>query len=310
MVKPESSLKCLHCGSQAISFFANTKDIEYFSSEKEYSYYHCTSCNVLFIDPVPLNLLQLIYPKNYYSFNNQTKGFSFRIKNYLDKLFFKKLLKQIEGNSLNVLDVGGGTGWLTGLLKSIDKRITLTQVVDIDKEAESIAIKNGHQYFCGRMEDFETTAKFDLILMLNLIEHVANPTVLLQKAGQLLNKGGIIIIKTPNYKSWDARLFKNNNWGGYHCPRHWIIFDKSSAEKLISDCSLTVKEFTYTQGAPFWTVSILHYLHKKKWIKASPEKPLIYHPLFGIISIITAAFDFIRKPFAPLSQMFFIITKK
>ena len=301
---------CANCGSIDTAYYAKANDVEYFTSAKCFQYHHCNNCDVLFIDPMPVNELQIIYPSNYYSFTTNINGFSFKVKNYLDKLFFRKLFKQIHTPSLNVLDIGGGTGWLLDTIKSIDKRVVHTQIVDIDKIAATTAVENGHHYFCGTIETFETEKKYHVILLLNLIEHVANPGLVLEKANQLLAPGGFVIVKTPNYKSWDAMLFKDKHWGGYHCPRHWVIFNKQSFEALANKCNLTVSQFNYTQGAPFWTVSILHYLHKKRWLKASAQKPLIYHPLFGIISIITAAFDFLRKPFAPLSQMFFILTKK
>ena len=304
------NLPCVNCSSTDTGFYAEAKDVEYFTSTKFFKYHHCNNCDVLFIDPMPVDELQIIYPSNYYSFTTDNKGFSFKIKNYLDKLFFKKLLKQIHAPSLDVLDIGGGTGWLLDTIKNLDERVAHTQIVDIDKLAEVAAIKNGHQYFCGTVETFETEKKYHVILLLNLIEHVANPELVLAKANQLLAPGGLVIVKTPNYKSWDARLFKNQHWGGYHCPRHWVIFNEQSFENLAIKCNFTIRQFNYTQGAPFWTVSILHYLHRNRWIKASVEKPLIYHPFFGFISIITAALDFLRKPFAPLSQMFFILTKK
>lgn len=305
-----SNIPCINCSSTFTNYYADAKDVEYFTSTKIYTYHHCNNCGVLFIDPLPVKELQLIYPNNYYSFTTKNNGLAFKVKNYLDKLFFRNILKKIKDNSISVLDIGGGTGWLPDLIRSIDNRVIDTQIVDIDNKAATTATSKGHKYFCGTIETFETDKKYQLILLLNLIEHVANPQIVLEKAFKLLAPGGFVIIKTPNYKSWDATIFKNLHWGGYHCPRHWVIFNKQSFEALAIKCKFTIEKFNYTQGAPFWTVSILHWLHQKKWIKATAQKPLIYHPLFGIISILTATLDFLRKPFAPLSQMFFILTKK
>ncbi len=302
-----SHIKCYHCGSSNNEFYAKANDIEYFSSNKDYHYYLCNDCEVLFIYPQPLNELQQIYPANYYSFNDDQKSFSFKIKNKLDQLFFKRHVRSIQKKEINVLDVGGGTGTVCDTIKAIDNRISKTQIIDIDATAEKIATLKGHSYFRGRMEDFETEQQFDLILMLNLIEHVASPSAVLKKATQLLSPGGIIIIQTPNYKSLDASIFRHKNWGGYHCPRHWIIFDKKSFLNMAANCGLKPQSFSYTQGAAFWTVSILNKLHQWKLIKAGAEKPLVYHPLFSIISMATAAFDFARKPFAPLSQMLIVL---
>jgi hypothetical protein len=38
------------------------KDYEYFSTAETYTYYHCTGCGTIFIDPVPVEQLRQIYP--------------------------------------------------------------------------------------------------------------------------------------------------------------------------------------------------------------------------------------------------------
>ena len=43
--------------------------------------------------------------------------------------------------------------------------------------------------------------KFDLILMLNLIEHVEDPYLVLQKIFDNTATGGFVVIKTPNTNS-------------------------------------------------------------------------------------------------------------
>jgi len=43
---------------------------------------------------------------------------------------------------------------------------------------------------------------------------------------------GALVVETPNLDSWDARLFKETWWGGYHIPRHWTLFDANSLRRL------------------------------------------------------------------------------
>ena len=302
--------QCPLCNAASPAKYATATDVEYFTTSKKFDYYECSVCDILFIDPMPVNELNSIYPSNYYSFTAMNRSISFRLKDLIDTIFYRKILKQVPGNDLKALDIGGGTGTLLDSLIKADKRITHTQVVDIDPKARPIVEAKGYHYYCGTIERFSGNVAYDVILMLNLIEHVANPKAVIEKAVSLLSNTGVIIIKTPNYKSLDAVLFKKTYWGGLHCPRHWILFTKKSFENLSSNCGLEVQHFSYTQGAPFWSFSILHWLHKKKLIKADKDHPVIYHPLFSVISIAAAAFDFIRKPFAALSQMFFVITKR
>jgi SAM-dependent methyltransferase len=48
----------------------------------------------------------------------------------------------------------------------------------------------GHEYHLMTIEELKTDRQFDLILMLNLIEHVPDPTAILEKAKTLLRPGG------------------------------------------------------------------------------------------------------------------------
>lgn len=300
---------CPVCKKQSSGRWCQAKDYEYFSTDNTYEYFHCPACETLFIHPVPINELKIIYPSNYYSFTGKQKGLVVRLKEWLDERLFKKILSGIPGDTIHVLDVGGGTGWLLNTIKKLDQRVAITQVVDIDPEAGNIASANGHRYFQGILEDYKSPEKFHLILMLNLIEHVADPEKVLQMADQLLDPAGVILVKTPNILSWDPKLFRRTYWGGLHCPRHWVIFSEKSFRLLLKSTRLSIDTLKYTQGAPFWAFSIIAALHRKHIVRLSKERPLIYHWLFAPISAVFAIFDFIRRPFAKTSQMFVILKK-
>jgi len=306
---PSQPSACFLCGNNDFKLWASATDVEYHTTTDYYQFYECQHCKLLQIDPVPLDKLGIIYPSNYYSFASQKKSLVNDIKESLDKRLFNKILKQLKSDNLKVLDVGGGSGWLLNVIQSISPRVKYTQVVDIDPDAEALAKQNGHNYFCGRIEDFNTTEKFDFVLLLNLIEHVSDPLAVLNKIQNILTDDGVVLIKTPNYDALDARLFRNKNWGGLHCPRHWVIFSKESFELVAQKAGLKIKSFSYTQGAPFWTVSVLAWMNKKKWVSITAERPAYRHPLFPVFLGLFAAFDLLRKPFAKTSQMFIILSK-
>lgn len=306
-IKPQ---KCFLCGEANFSHYASATDVEYFTTDEHYDFYECNNCKLLQIAPVPEDKLSKIYPPNYYSFATQKQSLVNSIKEWLDKRLFKKILNQLPGNDLKLLDVGGGNGWLLNIIKSITGRVTYTHVVDIDPDAEKLAIQNGHQYFCGRIEDFNTDVKFDFALLLNLIEHVKDPLAVLSKIESILTKDGVVLIKTPNYDALDASIFKHKNWGGYHCPRHWVLFTKESITVAAEKAGLKVTHFSYTQGAPFWAVSIMAYLKQKKLVNINASRPAFYHPVYKILIGVFAAFDILRKPFGKPSQMFIILSKK
>jgi len=298
---------CLACSATNSEHWATAHDIEYATTADEFAYLRCQTCGVLFIDPVPESRLSEIYPSNYYSYAAPGSSPVHAIKALLDRRFFRTILQQIAGERLSVLDVGGGAGWELKALRESDARVNRTQVVDLDPGAQKLAETNGHGYFCGRIEEFQSEQRFDLIVLLNLIEHVRYPCDVMRKIRTLLAPGGLILVKTPNWEALDARLFRDASWAGLHCPRHWVLFTRRSFEKLARDAGLGVRSASYAQGAPFWAASSLAWLAARGLVRVSRARPVVYHPLFGLLAAVFAAFDYMRLPFAKTSQMFFIL---
>ena len=220
---------CPICNGTNTTPHAVAEDVEYFTSAQKFSYDRCNDCAVLFVSPMLYDKLDEIYPKNYYSFVAAgSTGLVQKVKQALDRRMFRAVARQIPGEKLAALDIGGGSGWLLDAVKAVDPRVTTTQVVDIDPGAKAAAERAGHRYFLGPVEQFESEEKYDLILMLNLIEHVRRPDEVLAKARSLLTPDGLLLIKTPNYDALDARIFRHRSWGGYHAPRHFVLFDRHS----------------------------------------------------------------------------------
>jgi SAM-dependent methyltransferase len=296
--------KCLACGSHDVAEWAVASDVEYHSTDEAFAYVRCGQCGALSIADVPSDRLSEIYPDTYYSFSEGRMSLAERVKQWLDRRMFLRLFADLPGDSLAALDVGGGTGWLLTQARAVEPRLRHTAVVDIDAKARAGAEKLGHAFHLSRVEDFRSDRKYDLILLLNLIEHVDDPVRVLASMKKLLAPGGKILAKTPNHDSLDARLFRNRSWGGYHCPRHWVIFTPESFAAAIRRAGLTVDKIEFTQGAPFWAVSALEWLSRKGLVHVDRERQMCRHPLFGPLLAGFAAIDIARKPFARTSQMF------
>ena len=301
-----AALLCPVCSSARTIPFAHARDVEYYTSDKIFLYHSCEECRSVFLENPPVDELRQIYPANYYSYQHSPHGISAveRIKEFLDGRLFRKLLAQVGNKDLLVLDVGGGSGWLLTLIRKISSRVKQTHEIDMDENARHQAEISGHIFHCCPVESFSSSLSFDLILMLNLIEHVANPAVVLQRMARLLSPSGLLLVKTPNIDTLDCRLFRNHNWGGFHCPRHFVLFNRESLIELAGKSGLELVTTNYTQGAPQWACSILGWMGLRHWIRISSEHPLYTHPLYPVACAMAAAFDFIRSPFMRTAQMF------
>ncbi|MGY4498025.1 2-polyprenyl-3-methyl-5-hydroxy-6-metoxy-1,4-benzoquinol methylase [Bradyrhizobium sp. GM24.11] len=303
-----SSPACPIRGCTDTSWYADAQDIEYHTSDRTYSFYKCHRCDVLFIFPMLWDRLGEIYPKNYYSYAAKKTGTVPRRRS-LDRRLLK-LLASIPGDRLSVLDIGGGGGWVLDQVKSCSTRVSFTQCVDLDEDARAQAVARGHAYYLGRIEQFETDRRFDLVLALALIEHVRDPGLVLRRIEGLLTAHGRALIMTPNFDAFDARLFQHRSWGGYHTPRHFVLFNRQSLTDLAEKSGLSVVSFSYMQAPFYWSLSVLDAMRRLGLIEISAQRPAYYHPLTPLLRAIFGAFEFARAPFAKLSYMVFALKRR
>jgi SAM-dependent methyltransferase len=301
--------RCHACGRDVDELWTRATDIEYGTTADEFSYYLCRHCDALSIDPLPADRLHEIYPETYYSFASSDsplepeRNLVTRVKARLDARTFRRALSHTRGGAVRILDVGGGTGDIAAKLVDAAGPGASAVVVDIDADSIELARRRGLEGFLGRFEDYETVERFDVILMLNLIEHVADPSAMLARAATLLAPGGVLWLQTPNFRSVDARLF-GRWWAGLHCPRHWVIFSDSGLERALARSGLDAVELQRTQGGAFWAASAIG---RTGAGRARPDgrlpKPVISRPAFLPLAALGAAFDIATSRFRRTSQV-------
>lgn len=300
--------RCPICDSTKSKEFAKAQDVEYHTMPNVFTFLVC-DCGVVYLENPPIDKLKLIYPANYYSYVRRN-GFVAKVKRSLDKRTFQNSSRFQMSDSLSLLDIGGGDGVEASTAIEADSRITHAVIVDLDESARERAELNGHSFVCSRIENFETEELFDLILALNLIEHVMSPREVLMKAYDLLNFGGSLLLKTPNIDSLDCRIFKNNNWGGLHTPRHWVLFTKDTLTLLLKECGFQSVEVRYTQGGPFWTIGIISYIKKLNSKLIKNDQVITETAVFKTLMPILALADLVRSKLGFKTSQMFVIARK
>ena len=91
------------------------------------------------------------------------------------------------------LDIGCSTGQLVELTKG--------KGIEPNAEYYKKAKNAGLSVENTTIEDYDPGLKFDIITMLNALEHVISPMVVLRKIHSLLNDGGHVLISVPNLLS-------------------------------------------------------------------------------------------------------------
>ncbi len=108
----------------------------------------------------------------------------------------------------------------------------------------------------------------DVVILNQVIEHFARPDEIARIAKQLLGPEGVLFIETPDVAGIDARLFKRRHWGGYHFPRHLVLFSAASLRRLIEAAGFEVVAVEHLTSPSFWVQSFHH------WLAETPARPL------------------------------------
>ena len=122
------------------------------------------------------------------------------IKNSIIKHFkIKSSTKSLK--KINILDIGCGGGLLSEPMCRLG-----ANVVGIDASSKNIEVAKFHakknnlkiNYICSSPETLRIGKKFDVILNMEIIEHVDNIDFFIKKSSQLLKKNGLMFVATLN----------------------------------------------------------------------------------------------------------------
>ena len=103
--------------------------------------------------------------------------------------------------TINILDIGCGGGLLSEPMSRLG-----ANVVGIDASKKNIEVAKFHakknklkiNYICASPEILKIQKKFDVILSMEIVEHVEDINFFIKKSSELLKKNGLMFIATLN----------------------------------------------------------------------------------------------------------------
>ena len=109
----------------------------------------------------------------------------------------------------NILDMGCGQGALSARLHDIGYKVTAADVNVSDFKSN-----RDIDFCCVNFNDEKQLNEFidnksetyDVVLGIEVIEHIENPWAYLRALKEMTKKGGMVIVSTPNITSWLSRL--------------------------------------------------------------------------------------------------------
>ena len=209
-----------------------------------YNIVQCNVCEMVYINPrLSPQAISDLYHEDYF----HGKGFdkSIEYKEEFERLSkqtelsdwdvaaIKELLKTETSDSKpNLLDIGCGMGLFLWKAKNAGFNVEGIELSSYAADfVESLDIK-----IIGK-SIYDTTLKeesYDAIVMKEVIEHLPNPRLALEKIYKALKKGGLLFMTTGNYGSPERKL-KGKNWFYFMPEGHIYIFSNRSMKKYLNE---------------------------------------------------------------------------
>jgi SAM-dependent methyltransferase len=214
----------------------------------------CPSCEIAFTAPRPCSLNKY-YPKQY-------RNYGRLVTSVLSTLYAIRGSRwaRLKPGGGSVLEVGCGPGLMLAALHRLGWR-----VLGIERNeavAETARRAPGIEIVATPVEALPEDARFDLIIMFQVLEHIGEPVTLLRECAKRLAPGGRMVINVPNFSSWQSQ-FAGVKWLHLDVPRHLIHFTPQTISATLKRAGLKPvgMSFTSLEHDPYgWVESIINRL--------------------------------------------------
>jgi SAM-dependent methyltransferase len=120
-----------------------------------------------------------------------------------------KRLNLCGNENIRLLDVGAGSGIL---VSEANKMGLDAEGVEPSKSLQEIALSQGLKVHLGTLPHNALKGTYDVITLIDVIEHVPNPLEVLQSIAQYLSESGRLVVVTPDRKSKVAKIMGKKWW--------------------------------------------------------------------------------------------------
>jgi len=230
----------------------------------------CADCGFVFANADELADLTALYEAVQDPEHEETQN-----DRALQMRWILSLARKARPGARTLLDIGAGTGLLVAEAESdgldaigIEPSRTFTEV----------ARRHGRRVLQGVFPHPALTGRrFDVICLIDVIEHVADPLVLLRNCQRALTSEGALILVTPDVGSAVARLLRNRWW--HFRVAHVGYFNRKSLCTALRLCGLKIEREYRAKWffpVPYLAERLTRYLPFVGWInRAAPRGRLL-----------------------------------
>jgi ubiquinone/menaquinone biosynthesis C-methylase UbiE len=257
----------------------------------------CAECDLVFVNPrLDQNYLKDLYSKDYYTGEGfdttinydevHTKGSANDLETEIDYNYRMDMITKYKQHG-TLLDIGCAFGDFLDFAK---ERFDIYGV-EISPYSGRIAKERfKNRIFNGTIEKANLSSDFfDVVTMIEVIEHLPNPINSLKEINRIMKLDGIVAIQTGDINSMIPRI-KGGDWDYIRPKGHLYYFSRKTMRKMLRDNGFNVMEHSSTGKAPAKISSVLR-LPEKRLKEYLPvlRKLCNVSSRFGITGSITMA---------------------
>ena len=211
---PMTPPQCSKCTAGTALLF-HTRDHNRKLSDEVFTYYRCSRCGLIFLNPIPDDLGRY-YPTAYYDVprtEHELAQTAQRLQQW------KMDLVQRFASKGRLLEIGPAYGLFSYLAKRAGFDVTAIEMdsrcCQFLRDTVGIHVVESADT-AGRLKELP---KFDVIVLWQVIEHLPDPWVVLEAAADRLAPNGVLILDTPNPDAFQFRIL-GPRWVHVDAPRH------------------------------------------------------------------------------------------
>jgi SAM-dependent methyltransferase len=203
-------MKCRLCGSEARPL----------GDRGDVSLYRCGVCRFVSGRPLGMELAEPYYD-NYYP--DELPPPPYRR--------YEEWLAQAEAlvGCGQLLEVGAGSG---GLVRTALRRGWTVEATEVSRSGFDLLRAAGVSVFLGGVEEAHyADSRFDLVVSLEVLEHIGAPLEHLRELARVTRTGGLLLLTTPNFNGL-SRRWMGLHWRVIH-PEHLGYFTPSTLNRTL-----------------------------------------------------------------------------
>lgn len=210
------TMHCFLCGSSTVR--------RKFLVKREFAYYRCMACGAYALEHIPDDL-NAYYGKGYFTGDITLDGYvDYEAEKRQSIHTFEKYLDRIADvapDAKTLFEAGCATGFFLNLARA---RGFIVEGSDVSEYGVEEAKKKGLCVYKRTLqEQAKAGSKYDVVVLLDTLEHLTDPLGDISAIHTLLNPGGIVAFTSPDAGSVWAKAW-GKRWHAFVPPQHIHLF--------------------------------------------------------------------------------------